>query len=239
MPMARSSRAMPAHAPGSSSTTAILNVSSLHLPLAPIERPVGSPGRQLNGCHALLRAHECDANIAGPACRLECGGPVLAHVWRVVADAQRVAFEGINALPHSLQVLFCILEINRRRLRTRVDADRARIEGLAVLGPDFEAVASEGEPVSRKVIGCLAVALRPCRGPGFFERRLSTRRVRAGENEYDPENQPTHLRSHPPHGTLSQLAALLDTDHILPGHALQRCSPRPEARRSAAAAGLR
>src|SRR4029453_6450262 len=71
--------------------------------------------------------------------------------------------------------------------------------------------------------GCLAVALRPCRGPGSFERRLSTRRLRAGENEYGPENQPTHRRSQPPHGTLPQLAALLETDHILPGHALQRC----------------
>ena len=36
---------------------------------------------------------------------------------------------------------------------------------------------------------------------GSFERRLGLRRLRAGENEPSSENQPTHRRSQPLHGT--------------------------------------
>jgi hypothetical protein len=46
-----------------------------------------------------------------------------------------------------------MLEVDGRWLRARVNTDGSRVEGLAVLGLDLEAVAGKGEPMSDNVIG--------------------------------------------------------------------------------------
>src|SRR4051794_5008598 len=99
--------------------------------------------------------------MPGPRLRLERGGPLLVQIRSVVARRQRVAVQGIDPLPSlPLQGPFSMLEVNGRRLRPRVHPEGSLVEGLAVLGPDPEAVAGKGEPMSDHVIGCLAVAFR-------------------------------------------------------------------------------
>jgi hypothetical protein len=51
-----------------------------------------------------------------------------------------------------------VLEVDCPRLRARVHPDGSRVEGLAVLGQDLQAVAGKGEPMSDYIIGCFAGA---------------------------------------------------------------------------------
>jgi hypothetical protein len=96
-----------------------------------------------------------------------------------------------------------MLEVNGRRLRARLHPDGSRVEGLAVLGLDLEAVAGKGEPMSDNVIGCLAVAFRLCCRPGPLQFLLGFLvRLREGENEPGPEDQPAHRQGQPVHNTL-------------------------------------
>src|SRR6266850_1998182 len=118
-------------------------------------------------CRSALRARERDEDIPRPTPCLERGGPALVQVRCVVACRQRVAVQGIDPLPRlPLKGPFRMLEVNGRRLRARVHPDGSRVEGLAVLGLDLEAVAGKGEPMSDNVIGCFAVAFRLCCSPG-------------------------------------------------------------------------
>src|SRR5262245_1958640 len=62
-----------------------------------------------------------------------------------------------------------MLEVNGRQLRARAHTDGSRVEGLALLGLDLEAVPGKGESMSDDVIGCFAVAFRLCCNPGSLE----------------------------------------------------------------------
>jgi hypothetical protein len=93
-----------------------------------------------------------------------------------------------------------MLEVNDRRLRARVHPDSSRVEGLAVLGLDLEAVAGKGEPMSDNVIGCFAVAFRLCCSSSPLQFLLGfLGRLREGGNEPGPEDQPAHRRGQPVH----------------------------------------
>src|SRR6185437_12142440 len=62
-------------------------------------------------------------------------------------------------------------------------SDGPRVERLAVLGQDLEAVAGKGEPMSDYIIGCFAVAFRFCCSPGPLQFLLGiVGRLREGEN---------------------------------------------------------
>ena len=82
----------------------------------------------------------------------------------------------------------------------RLHPDGSRVEGLAVSGLDLEAIAGKGEPMSDNVIGCFAVAFRLCCSPDPLQFLLGfLGRLREGENEPCPEDQPPHPRGQPVH----------------------------------------
>ena len=108
---------------------------------------------------------------------------------------------------------FLLLEINGRRLRARVHLNGSRVERLVILRPDFEAIAHKREPMSDKVIGCLAVLFRLCRDPSSLQRRLGClSRQRAGENKPRRDYQPPHHRGPPLHDHFCFSVASLDPD---------------------------
>src|SRR5262249_48716 len=69
--------------------------------------------------------------------------------------------------------------------------------GLAILGPDLEPVASQGEPMPDDVLGGLAVLLRLSRSPDALQvLRDELDRLREGRSEPGRENH--HSPHHPP-----------------------------------------
>src|SRR5690242_17656268 len=75
--------------------------------------------------------------------------------------------QGVDPLPRlPLQGPFRVLEVNGRRLRVRANPEGPRVEDLAVLGPDLEAVAGKRQPMPDNVSGCFAVALGLRGSPG-------------------------------------------------------------------------
>src|SRR5262249_41540054 len=116
------------------------------------------------------RALERDEDIPGPLPGLERGRPALVQVRCVVACRQRVAVQGIDPLPHlPLQGTLPMPEVNGRRLRARVQPDGSRVEGLAVLGPDLEAVAGKREPMSDHILAWLFPGSDPAEIESHFK----------------------------------------------------------------------
>src|SRR5437764_2341017 len=104
-----------------------------------------------------------------------------------------------------------MLEVNGRWLRARVHTDGSRVERLAVLGLDLEAVAGKGEAMSDNVIGCFAVALRLCCSPGPLQLLLGLL-GRLRENKPGPKNQPAHRRGQPLHYSSPAITVALSRD---------------------------
>src|SRR5262249_25351155 len=79
------------------------------------------------------------------------------------------------------------------------------------LGPDLEAVASKGEPMSDHILGDLAVALRLGRRPGPLQLLLGlVGRVREGGHEDQPAHRPGHPAHNPCPGVMRKAAPWRD-----------------------------
>jgi hypothetical protein len=64
----------------------------------------------------------------------------------------------------------------------------------------MEAAPGKGEPMSDHVVGCLAVAFRPCCYPGPLQFLLGfLGLLREGGHGPGPEEQPAHRPNHPAH----------------------------------------